>query len=161
MRFDQYKGLNKWAKRTVRATKVVHEIGKQIEANGKEVKFDRKVKVPVVQKRRYSKIRGTYVLFAGDLHRYTLPNGQVLEEYVQETMQGLAFQAELLQRAGFPAWPRLRLVADFATRWAVWNASAVGTHLPWWYNKRLGISAPTQGAGYGRLFGYTDWLYGS
>lgn len=80
--------------------------------------------------------------------------------YVQETMQGLAFQAELLQRAGYPAWERLRLTADFATRWAVWNASAVGYHLPWWYNKRLGINVPTQNAGFGRLFGYTDWLYG-
>jgi hypothetical protein len=81
--------------------------------------------------------------------------------YTQETMQGLAFQAELLQRAGYPAWERLRLTADFATRWSVWNASAVGTHLPWWYNKRLGINAPTQSAGTGRLMGYTDWLYGS
>lgn len=80
--------------------------------------------------------------------------------YVQETMQGLAFQAELLERAGYPAWERLRLTADFATRWSVWNASAVGYHLSWWYNKRLGINAPTQSAGFGRLFGYTDWLYG-
>jgi uncharacterized protein YjdB len=79
--------------------------------------------------------------------------------YVQETMSGLAFQAELLQRARYPAWERLRLTADFATRWGVWNASRVGTHLPWWYNKRLGINAPTQRAGAGRLFGYTDWLY--
>lgn len=86
MRFDQYKGLNKWAKRTVSATRTVREIGKQVQANGKVVEFDRTVKVPLVQKRRYSKIRGTYVLFAGDLHRYTLPNGKVLEEYVQETM---------------------------------------------------------------------------
>lgn len=86
MRFDQYNGLNKWARRTVRATKLVREIGKQIQPNGEVVKFDRTVKVPVVQKRRYSKIRGTYVLFAGDLHRYTLPNGKVLEEYVQETL---------------------------------------------------------------------------
>lgn len=104
MRFDQYIGLNKWAKRTVRATKLVREIGKQIQANGKTVKFDRTVKVPVVQKRRYSKIRGTYVLFAGDLHRYTLPNGQILEEYVQETLHcgGPCYFIALRDSAGNP-----------------------------------------------------------
>lgn len=83
----------------------------------------------------------------------------ISETYVQESMQGLAFAAEILSREGYPAWPRLAPLADFATRWGVWNASSVGYHLPAWYNARLGLSAPEQSAGFGRLFGYTDWLY--
>jgi hypothetical protein len=81
--------------------------------------------------------------------------------YTIETMQGLAFQAELLQRAGYPAWERLRVVADFATRWGVWNDHTVGYHVSWWFNERLGVGAPTRSAEYGRLMGWTDWLYGS
>jgi hypothetical protein len=77
--------------------------------------------------------------------------------YVQEGMQGLGLVAEILSDE-YPAWPLLAPVADFATRWKVWNASAVGQHVPWLYNERLGISAPTKPAGYGRTFGYTDWL---
>ena len=79
--------------------------------------------------------------------------------YVQETMQGLSFAAELLTRSGYAAWPRLAPLADFATRWGVWNASSVGRHLPYWYSLRLGRTLPELAAGTGRLFGYTDWLY--
>ncbi len=86
MRFDQFKGLNKWAKQKVRRTKLVHEVGKEIRANGKEVPFDRVRRVPCVEKVAYSKVRGRYIPFAGVLHRYTLANGTVLEEFLQETM---------------------------------------------------------------------------
>ncbi len=104
MRFDQYIGLNKWAKRKVTATKVVREIGKQIQPGGKVVKFDRTVKAPLVQKKRYSKLRGTYKLFAGDLHRYTMPDGQIVEEYLQETMHcgGPCYFLALRDAAGEP-----------------------------------------------------------
>jgi hypothetical protein len=78
--------------------------------------------------------------------------------YVQEGMQGLGLVAEVLSRQGYDAWPRLESVAGFATRWGVWNASAVGRHVPWLYNARLDAGAPTQTAGYGRTFGFTDWL---
>lgn len=83
MRFDQFKGLNKWAKQKVRRTKLVHEVGKEIRPNGTEVPFDRVRRVACVEKSVYSKVRASYKLFAGDLHRYTLANGTVLEEYVQ------------------------------------------------------------------------------
>jgi len=86
MRFDHYIGLNKWARRKVNATRLVREIGKQIQPSGKIIEFDRTWRMPLVKKQRYSKLRGTYKLFAGDLHRYTLPDGQVVEEYLQETM---------------------------------------------------------------------------
>ncbi len=87
MRMDQFKGLNPWARRKVRRTKLVHEVGKEIRANGKEVPFDRVRRVPCVDKKMYSRVRGRYRMFVGDLHRYTLASGQVLEEYVQEVME--------------------------------------------------------------------------
>jgi len=86
MRFDQFKGLNKWAKQKVRRTKLVHEVGKEIRANGKEVPFDRVRRVPCVEKVAYSKVRGRYIPFAGVLHRYTLSSGVVLEEFLQATI---------------------------------------------------------------------------
>jgi hypothetical protein len=86
MRMDQFIGLNNWAKRKVRRTKLIREIGKEIRPSGKEVPFDRTVRVPVTQKSVYSKVRASYKLFAGDLHRYVLANGAVLEEYVQATI---------------------------------------------------------------------------
>jgi hypothetical protein len=80
--------------------------------------------------------------------------------YVQEGMQGLGLVAEILTGEGYDAWPRLERVSDFATRQGVWNASAVGRHVPWLWNARLDAGAPTQPAGFGRGFGHTDWLYG-
>lgn len=104
MRIDQFIGLNKWAKRRVNATRKVREIGKQILPNGKEVEFDRTVRAPIAQKTRYSKVRGSYRLFVGDLHRYTLPNGKVLEEYVQQIMHsgGLCYFVALRDMSGEP-----------------------------------------------------------
>jgi hypothetical protein len=81
--------------------------------------------------------------------------------YTQEGMQGLALVAEVLSRQGYDAWPLLDPVADFATRNGVWNASAVGRHLPHMFNERIATGAPTLAAGWGRGFGYTDWLFGS
>jgi hypothetical protein len=86
----------------------------------------------------------------------TYPN--ISLTYVQESMQGLGLAAEVLSNEGYAVWPLMEPVADFATRFGVWNASAVGQHVPWLYNARLDENAPTKPAGYGRTFGYTDWL---
>lgn len=82
--------------------------------------------------------------------------------YTLEILQGLAFQAELLERSGHPgAWSRLRPAFDWARRNGVMDLSSVGYHVTWWANARLGWNLPTRPAGYGRVFGFTDWLYGS
>lgn len=83
--------------------------------------------------------------------------------YTNEILQGVAFQAELLTRAGHgDAWSRLRPAFDWARRNGALDLSAsVGKHVTWWASERLGWSHPTWPAGIGRLFGYTDWLYGS
>ena len=89
------------------------------------------------------------------------PDGAGLS-YTQEILQGVALQAELLTRAGHPdAWSRLRPAFDWARRYGAMDLSTVGYHVTWWANKRLGWSLPTKPAAMGRIFGFTDWLYGS
>ena len=89
------------------------------------------------------------------------PDGAGLS-YTLEILQGVALQAELLSRAGHPdAWARLRPAFDWARRFGVMNLSSVGYHVSWWANKRLGMNVPTVPAAMGRVFGFTDWLYGS
>ena len=115
MRMDQFVGLNTWAKRKVRRTKVVHEVGTEIRPSGKEIPFDRMRRVNVVQKSAYSKVRARFKIFAGDLHRYVLPNGAVLEEYLQATMEsgGPCYFIALRDSAGKPVkkslWTREEL----------------------------------------------------
>jgi hypothetical protein len=82
--------------------------------------------------------------------------------YTLEILQGVAFQAELLARAGHrDAWSRLRPAFDWARRNGVLDLSSVGYHVTWWANERLGWNMPTRPAVMGRVFGFTDWLYGS
>jgi len=91
--------------------------------------------------------------------------------YTLEALQGLVLQAELLRVNGYPdAWEwsdeALKRAADLVTRSGdsggqTWNRDEVDVHLPWLLNARYGLGLPTEPAGIGRVFGYTDWLYGS
>ena len=82
--------------------------------------------------------------------------------YTLEILQGIALQAELLTRAGHPdAWARVRPAFDWARRNGALDLSSVGYHVTWWANRRLGWNLPTKPAVMGRVFGFTDWLYGS
>jgi hypothetical protein len=84
--------------------------------------------------------------------------------YTGESLQGLVVQAELLRASGADPWSwsdrALYRAAGLLTRADGWNATEVGYHLPWIFNARYGLDIPTKPAGMGRLFGYTDWLYG-
>jgi hypothetical protein len=84
--------------------------------------------------------------------------------YTMESLQGLLVQAELLQRAGYKPYTwgnkALRRAASFVSRYSGWNPSTPSYHVPWILNARYGLKLPTKGARYGRLFGFTDWLYG-
>ncbi len=101
----------------------------------------------------------------------TWPVGRTGIGYTLESLQGLVLQAELLYRNGYAgAWnwsdAALRRVARLVTRngldgGGTWNLSSVNYHVPWILNFRYGKSLPTRSAGYGRTFGYTDWLYGA
>jgi hypothetical protein len=85
--------------------------------------------------------------------------------YTAESLQGLIIQAELLRAAGTDPWKwsdrALLRAAEAMTRANGWNETAVSHYVPWILNARYGLSLPTEPAGFGRLFGYTDWLYGS
>lgn len=92
------------------------------------------------------------------------PPGDSGQSYTLESLQGLTLQAELLSRAGYPAWDwssqALKRAARLVTRFSGWNRSSVDRHVPWLLNKRYGLGLPTDAAGMGRGFGFTDWLYG-
>jgi hypothetical protein len=90
--------------------------------------------------------------------------------YTLESLQGLSLQAELLTVNGYGdvwSWSdsALRRAAGVVTRSGdagglTWNRSSVSYHVPWLLNARYGLDLPTEPAGIGRVFGYTDWLYG-
>ncbi len=90
--------------------------------------------------------------------------------YTLESLQGLSLQAELLTVNGYgDVWTwsdsALRRAAGIVTRSGdagglTWNRSSVSYHVPWLLNARYGLDLPTEPAGIGRVFGYTDWLYG-
>lgn len=92
------------------------------------------------------------------------PPGESGISYTQEALQGLVVQAELLSRAGYPTWVwsdrALLRVARLVSEFDGWNTSSVTYHVPWLLNRRYGLSLPLKAAGSGRVFGYTDWLYG-
>ena len=97
-----------------------------------------------------------------DASRTTFPT---IGGYPAETAQGFVFTAELLARAGRPAWT---VNNAQVCRHALWrqrlgnlNYSSADRYVTWITNARCGHSQPTVAAGFGRVFGYTDWLYGS
>lgn len=110
----------------------------------------------------------------GDVYRddkgLIWPVGTTGISYTLESLQGLTLQAELLYRNGYSgAWgwssSALRRAAGLVTRngnagGPTWNYSSVSYHVPWLLNFRYDLNLPTRSAGYGRIFGYTDWLYG-
>lgn len=98
------------------------------------------------------------------------PPGEDGIGYTLESLQGLALQAELLTVNGYGdvwSWSdqALRRAAGLVTRSGeagglTWNRSSVSYHVPWLLNARYDLGLPTEPAGIGRVFGYTDWLYG-
>lgn len=99
------------------------------------------------------------------------PPGDDGIRYTLESLQGLVVQAELLTRNGYgDAWAWSDTAIARAARFVTasgdaggetWNRSDVTLHLPWLLDARYDLGLPTQPAGAGRLFGFTDWLYGS
>jgi hypothetical protein len=87
-----------------------------------------------------------------------------LGQYPAEAAQGYVVQAELLDRQGFAAWD----VNDRQVcRNALWrergdnlNFSNADYYVTWMTNARCGLSQRTRSAPMGRIFGFTDWLYG-
>lgn len=103
--------------------------------------------------------------------RLNWPPGDDGIRYTLESLQGLILQAELLWQNGYSdPWQWSDAALRRATRIVTasgssggdsWNRSSVTLHLPWILNARYGLRLPTEPAGPGRIFGYTDWLYGA
>jgi hypothetical protein len=85
--------------------------------------------------------------------------------YMGETISALVVQAELLRRAGYDSYgwenQALKRIARFVSSYDGWNLAMATRYVPWMLNARYGLSIPAVPAGYGRAFGYTDWLYGT
>lgn len=87
------------------------------------------------------------------------------ENYVWEGLQGAALEAELLTRAGYPAWDWGHKALLRAVTWLYrvdrYPAQGDDSWLPWLVDRRYGThfhdSAPSTP---GKNFGFTDWLYG-
>jgi hypothetical protein len=87
------------------------------------------------------------------------------ENYVWEGLQGAALEAELLTRAGYPAWDWGDQALLRAVTWLYrvdrYPAQGDDSWLPWLVDRRYGThfhdSAPSTP---GKNFGFTDWLYG-
>jgi Alginate lyase len=85
--------------------------------------------------------------------------------YPWELMQGAVVEAELLQRAGYPAWSwqnrALLRAAKFLYNRAGWPATSNDDWQPWLLDFRYGTSFRTTGKTHvGKNFAWTDWLYG-
>ena len=102
-----------------------------------------------------------------DSSRTAFPN---IANYPSEAIQGYTVQALLLSRAGYDAWnvnnQQVKRVQLFRERvgkigqsggFNYWN---VEKFVNWVTNKVYGLNQPTVPAGFGRNFGYTDWLFG-
>ncbi len=90
--------------------------------------------------------------------------GDLGQSYTWEALQGVLLQAELLSRAGYPAWGWSdRAILRAFTRINALGYPAAGDDRwqPWLLNERYGTSfaQPTTSTP-GKSFGFADWLYG-
>lgn len=85
MRVDQYMGLNKWARRLLsRKLKGVVEVGQLVYPSGKVVPFERKQVSAVKSVKSIGYIRGRYVARVARRKEYTMHDGRVFTEVVQD-----------------------------------------------------------------------------
>jgi hypothetical protein len=87
-----------------------------------------------------------------------------LGQYPAEAAQGYVVQAELLDRQGFAAWDvndrQVCRNAQWRDRGDNTNFSDADYYVTWMTNARCGLSQRARPAPMGRIFGFTDWLYG-
>jgi len=87
-------------------------------------------------------------------------------DYPWELMQGAVVEAELLTRAGYPAWTwqnrALLRAAQFLYSRAGWPADSNDDWQPWLLDYRYGATfARTSPTHVGKNFAWTDWLHGA
>lgn len=90
-------------------------------------------------------------------------------DYAWEAMQGVVVQAELLSRHGMPAfaWSDAAVLraAEYLQRldaaYGGWWAAGDDTWQPWLINHAYGTHLAATDGGPGKVFGWTDWVYGT
>jgi hypothetical protein len=100
--------------------------------------------------------------FVNDASREAFP---AFSSYIHESQQGHVFQALLLHQTGYPAFTvndrQVCRSAAFADRAGRLNDHNVSYSVAWIANAACGATLPTKSpTNGGRLFGYTDWLFG-
>lgn len=85
MRMDQYRGLNTWAQKTVTKREKARVTGTMTFEDGRRRRFTRWAKIPIARIETIGKIAGAWKPHVADLRRFTMPDGNVYEEYVQVT----------------------------------------------------------------------------
>lgn len=103
--------------------------------------------------------------FVEDNSRTSFPT---VGNYPAEDAQGLVLQALLLSRAGFDGWgvnnQQVKRNALFRERFGNLNYSNADYYVQWMINKFYGLNQAKVAAGsvgFGRVFGYADWLFGN
>ncbi len=87
MRMAQFYGLSPRGKKLVLKKVMVREVGTMFLPDGRSVKFDRRRPVPAARKQVVGDIKTLNPqLPLAQLHRYTMPDGKVYEEYIQEVI---------------------------------------------------------------------------
>lgn len=85
MRFDHYQGLTARARRLINAKLSATEEGVRRFSDGRVERFMREHVPALAMVERIGRIRGEYNHpIAGYLHRYTMVDGRVYEEYIQK-----------------------------------------------------------------------------
>ena len=85
------------------------------------------------------------------------------ENYVWEALQGATVEAQLLARAGYPAWQWSDRAIVRAFTWlytvCVYPPSGDDAWQPWLVDKATGSSFPKTAASQGKNMGWTDWTH--
>jgi hypothetical protein len=85
------------------------------------------------------------------------------ENYVWEALQGATAAAQLLSRAGYPAWQwqdgALRRAVTWLHQQAQFPAAGDDTWVPWLVNFVYGTRFPTAAARVGKNMAWTDWTH--
>ena len=95
-----------------------------------------------------------------DASRTSFPT---LGNYPAESPQGYVLTAEVLSRQGYAAWTvndaQVCRNAKWRERGSNLNHSSADQYVTWVTNARCGLSQTTKPAGFGRVFGFTDWTH--
>jgi hypothetical protein len=89
--------------------------------------------------------------------------------YAWEAMQGIIMQADLLSHHGFPAFAwsdnavyrAARFLRNLDAQYGGWWVTGDDIWQPSVLNHAYGRVFPSDGTGAGKVFGWTDWVYGT